>query len=231
MMLLREGFDLSMVDVFVADEEEAAKYRKVLGPEISIVVGVPGIHRQRQFVQRFYPRDVWVLSCDDDIRAVKSIFVDKSYKLSDAIPDILRISEREECNLVGFYPNDNGLCLQDRLVIGHKYIIGSVYLFKNCHREFVYPDANTEDFTRSILTYLADGKVGRFEMFGIQSAYFKEPGGLQTYRTPENQEAEMLRLVESYPELVKLRRREGKMVDVQFRRKPQKVIWSPFRDD
>ena len=227
MFLLKERFDLSMVDVFVADSVEAAKYRKVLGPDISIVIGVPGINRQREFIQRYYPADVWILSVDDDIRGLKSIYPDT--RISELVPDMIRIAEREGSGMIGVYPNDHGLCLQDRIIKGFIFVIGSFYLFRNDFRYLSYPDPTTEDFTRCALYWMSRRPLLRFEGLGVCTSYAKEAGGLSSVRAEEGRQlAEMHRLVERFPDLYKIREREGKPTDVTVAIRAREIIRPAF---
>ena len=221
--LEREGVPLEWVEVFVASEAERDLYREVCGDRIQIHVGVPGIHRQRQFIHDFYEEGERVFCMDDDIRALRRCKEWAGVPLMDLLVRFFNLAEEEGCRLWGIYPTDHGLQLKPRGVVGLRYCIGSCFGMKNW-KGTEYPYPTTEDFVRTLEAYRLDGRVLRFEGVGPTTTYFKEPGGLQEYRTAERQDAEMTALVNEYPALVVPRYREGRYSDVRFKVKTEKVI-------
>ena len=213
-----------LIDVFVATEAERKEYRRVLGPDIRLVVGVVGINKQREFIHDYYEEGQRILCIDDDVSALKSVYTVPFDVLVDAFFDF---AESRGCRLWGVHPNDHGLQLADRAVLGLSFIIGSFFGMCNW-RGSSYPNPTTEDFTRSILAYEMDGAVVRFDGVGPTTRYFSEPGGLQEYRTAARQDREMRELVATWPEHVRLRRRVGRMTDVQFKRRVRVAVISPF---
>lgn len=221
------GIECSRITVFsVADEVE--EYKKFFNPDFipRIVVGEPGIHRQRSFIESYYPPGTRVLCLDDDLDAIKRPF-NSELPLTTLFDKCFEVAEREGCRLWGMYPTDHGLSLKNRAVKGLTYVIGVCHGFV-AGEKIEYPDPFTEDFTRSIEYYRRGLGVLRFEGMGPTTRYFKEPGGLQCFRTPETQEAQMVAFVERWPGLSKLRKRPGKMTDVRLQRIIEKEIEDPF---
>lgn len=212
------------IDIFVASEAERKAYRAVLGPRYNLIVGVPGIHRQREFIHHYYWKGERVLCIDDDVRALKTLYPGVPFDV--LIEEMFNVAETHGCRLWGVYPTDNGLQLQDRAVKGLKFIIGAFFGMSNFHAS--YPDPTTEDWTRTVLSYLEDGAVIRFEGVGIQTSYQTEPGGLQLYRTADLQDAEMRRLVKRFPDFLELRHKPGRYTDVRVRRLETEKIPNPF---
>lgn len=226
--LLRSvGVPPSRVTVFLADAKELAEYKKYLVPGYSpaLVVGVPGIHKQREFIHSYYPEGQRLVCIDDDVSKIKSLTPD--VPLPSAIDRMFEIAEREGVRLIGIYPTDHGLSLKDRCVRGRYYVIGSFFLMINW-KNSKYPHPTTEDFTRSLIAYVNDGAVLRFEGMGPTTRYFAEPGGLQTYRTPEIQAREMTELVNEWPEHLVPRYKNKEYSDVRFKKDCQKIIPTPF---
>ena len=63
------------VTVFVANEEELEAYTKSLSEHQyggNIVVGVPTIGKQRNFIEKYYPEGTRLMMFDDDIKRVPS---------------------------------------------------------------------------------------------------------------------------------------------------------------
>ena len=213
------------IDIFVASDAECKVYRDVLGPNYHLIVGVPGIHKQREFIHDWYPEGARVLCIDDDVSAIKTVY--KCVPFQVLIEAFFDFAEKHGCRLWGVYPTDHGLQLADRAVLGLSYIIGSFFGMVNW-RGAQYPNPTTEDFTRSILAYELDKSVCRFDGIGPTTRYFSEPGGLQEYRTAARQDREMRELVARWPDYLRLRRRAGKMTDVQFRRRVRQAVLNPF---
>lgn len=224
-MLEREEIPLNRIDIFVANREELRAYREVLGSGYNLIVGVPGIHRQREFIHNYYPEGARLLCIDDDVRRIRTLY--PGVPLDILVERMFELAAEAGCRLFGIYPNDSGLNLRDRAVIGHTFIIGCFFGMVNV-RGIQYPHPTTEDWFRTLTYSLLDGKVMRFEGLGPTTSYCKEPGGLQTYRTAERQEIEMRHLAGRWPRLLRLRHKSGRFVDVQMRRARNVVVEDPF---
>jgi len=216
----------SIVDVFVANLDELAAYSLARYKPYNIILGVPGIHKQREFIQNYYDSDQKLICIDDDVENIKMVY---SESIIQYIDRMFSIMEFENVKLAGLNPTDDGRCLEDSYKIGLYYVIGAFFLMINVKGD-IYPHATTEDFTRTAISYYREGAVIRFSGFGIKTKYFIEDGGLQSYRTAEIQKHEMEYLVnEYYPELLYLRQKPGKMVDAVFKRQASKKILNPFQ--
>jgi hypothetical protein len=224
-MVEREGIDVPVI-IFVADESEKQIYETVC-PGHRIVVGVLGIHKQREFMERFYPVGERVIFLDDDISSIKRIGSAKRWSLMELFRRCFAIAEKSGATLWGISPTDNGLSMKDEAVLGLRFCIGCCYGLR-IQEPLNYPNALTEDFTRSLERFLRDGKVIRFNCLGPTTRYAKEPGGLQTIRTPERQEQEMRELSEKYPDFVRLRQKSGKPMDVRLKLVVSERLREPF---
>ena len=215
-----------MITVFVASEEEKAAYEASACTDYrpKLVVGVPGINRQRRFIEEYYPVGTRVVCFDDDVTSLKMIQRRTLLKLFESC---FEIADREGCKLWGFSPTSHTLSLKDEAIVGLRYIIGAAFGFTAGHR-IDYPWACAEDFTRSVEHFKRDGRVIRFNGIGINTSYYKTPGGLQTYRTPEIQQHEMEEFVEAYSDLAKLRERTGKPTDCRLKLVTEKRLLRPL---
>ena len=228
-MLRKNLVPADKVVVFVASEEQCEEYLQYADPEWcpAFVVGRPGIHAQRSYIHNYWPAGTKVLCLDDDVSNIKRPF-QAEMPLLELFERCFAIAERERCALWGIYPSDHGLSLKDRAVVGLTYIIGACYGIVAGSDPLQYADPFTEDFTRSVEFYKRGLGVLRFEGMGPTTRYFKEPGGLQSFRTPESQEAQMVAFAEKYPADATLRKRPGKMTDVRLERKVGRTIQAPF---
>lgn len=223
--LRNEGIPASQIDIFVASKEEQAVYAAALGSEYTLIIGTVGINKQREFMESYYPIGSRILFLDDDVRAIKTVYPGVPFDV--LVERMFDVTEENGIKLFGVYPTDSGLCLKDVAFKGLSYCIGACYGIIISEFKPKYPHPVTEDYTRSILYYQHSGLL-RFEGIGIQTHYFKEPGGLQEYRTIERQEKEMKALVARWPSLLRLRQRAGRMTDVRFTRVKREHVASPF---
>ena len=67
--LQRFGIHKSLITIFVV-EEELEQYKKEIGEDYKIVVGVKGLVQQREFIENFFPAGTWIVSFDDDIKDI-----------------------------------------------------------------------------------------------------------------------------------------------------------------
>ena len=227
-LLRKEGFEAKDITVFLASEEERQAYQPFLMADFSpaLVVGRPGIHQQRAFIESYYPLGTRVLCLDDDVSAIKRLAV-YDQPLPAIFARCFEIAAREGCKLWGIYPTSHGLCLKDQAIKGLTYIIGACYGFE-ASEPFEYPRPFSEDYRRSVLAYLRDGGSLRFEGMGPVTRYFKEPGGLQEFRTAASQEAQMLEFKEEFPTLCSIRKKPEKMCDLVLKRIVTRKLIAPF---
>ena len=217
---------IEWITIFLASEAEKIEYQKVLAPGYNLIVGVPGIHAQRNFIENFYPVGQKLLCIDDDLSRLKMICL---MPLKEAVDKMFAICEAEQCYMWGILPYDHTMSLVDEYIVGLRYVIGVFHgLIIKEPRLPPSPSPFYEDFYRTVETFKRDGKVIRFNGFGPTTRYFKEPGGLQEFRTLELQDAAMTGFKVMYPEFCKLRRREGKYTDVRLTLVTQKRVEHPF---
>jgi hypothetical protein len=202
------------IHVFVANEEEAATYKATLDPATygHLHIAEPGMAAVRNFITRFFPIGKPIFNVDDDIRG----FLEWSptarrherplRSLSAAITAGFAAARRTGYRLFGFYAVPNGFFMKGGPPSTDlKYIIGSVWGILNPG-----PSALTvtiddkEDYLRSVMMYLLDGGVLRFNNIAPQSAYYKEPGGMQETRTMKRIDASAREMVRAFPDLVTL---------------------------
>ena len=213
MMLLKAEMPGDNITIFVASEEEAEMYRQfVIFP---VVVGLPGIHQQRRFIEEYYPVGSRVLCIDDDVSKIK---MKVPMPLAHAVERMFDITAKEGAALWGINPCSHTLGLKDEYTVGLSYCIGAFQgiIIKEPKLE-TSPSPFYEDFWRTVKAYQRDGKVVRFNGLAPVTRYFSEAGGLQEFRTPEGQEDAMKDFKGRFPTLCILRMREGKMTDVRIR--------------
>jgi hypothetical protein len=215
------------ITIFVVREEFVA-YKKAC-PGYQIVIGVKGLVEQREFIEHWFPLDSNILFMDDD---VSDLFFFSDAKTRQPISDLnqfisdgfLRASEIG-ATLWGIYPVDNAMFASksEEISDGLSYIVGAFYGQKNTmdiHLTKEY--ASVEDRERTILRYLRDGKVLRFNKVGLKTKYFA-PGGLMSEDRQKIHQIASEALVQKYPTFLRLKIRKNGYVDCQVRTKLNKI--------
>jgi hypothetical protein len=203
----------SKIHVFVANKEEYQTYKQTLDPNSygSLHIAVPGMAAVRNFITRFFPIGKAIFNMDDDIRGFlewspsaarnERPLRDLSAIITKGFAEVRRTGFR----LFGFYPVANGFFMKDGPPSTDlRYIIGSVWGILNPGPILTVSIDDKEDYLRSVIMYVLDGGVLRFNNVAPQSAYYKEEGGMQETRTMKRIEASAKAMVAAFPDLVKI---------------------------
>lgn len=191
-----------VVSLWVACEEEQFHYEAALkqdpywgGGEVEVVVGVPGIMHQRNFIVRSLPEDTYVISLDDDLTDVLwKQFPTNGKGIQSALTtlpkgsferlvyhahDLLR---QYKANIWGLSASSNVMSMwTDGVSTRNGEINGFFYGFLNRHVLELQPrlgDA-TEDAERSLRYFKHDRIVLRYRMYCGDTRCFQFAGGLQ----------------------------------------------------
>jgi hypothetical protein len=198
---------LEQIYIFVANDQEYDNYKTVL-PDYQIVVGEEGLVNQRNFISKYFPIDTKIVSIDDDIQEF-IIKKDNKLQIIDDIDHYFTMGfntlEKENAKLFGFYPVLNKLFMKETITTDFRFIIGSCFGYINSHIYLTLSEK--DDYQRSILYFLRDKKVVRFNYISMKTKYYKMKGGLQSIscRTTNNsraqeQEKAVKYLIETYPD-------------------------------
>lgn len=198
-----------LITIFVADEQEHDLYQKSLKdtPYKNIVVGVPTIGAQRNFIERWYPEGTRLMMFDDDIEEVqKKISEQKLGRVEDLENEII-IPGFKECEKVGaktfgIYAAANAYFMKERIYTNLCYIIASMFgVIVEHHDDLLRVTNHGEDYEYSIRQYLRNGAVVRFDNYTVKSNYYKEDGGLQTIRTKEYVYESIKKIADMFPDM------------------------------
>ena len=179
------------ITIFVADEEEYQVYKKSLNKEYELVIGVPTIGLQRNFIERYYKEGTKLVMFDDDIDEVLRKNEDTLVPLANLEKEFI-IEGFKQCEKVGaktfgMYAAANHYFMKERVYNKICYIIASMFGVIVEHDKFLERYTNHgEDYEYSIRQYIKNGCLVRLDYITAKSNYYKEPGGLQTFRTAEN---------------------------------------------
>jgi hypothetical protein len=212
--ILKEyGIPKAKIHVFVATKEEYDTYKATLDPNTygHLHIAIPGMAAVRNYITRFFPVGKPIFNMDDDIRG----FLEYSAtgkrnerplrSLADAITAGFHEAKKSGYRLFGFYPVANGYFMRPGApTTDLRYIIGSVWGILNPGPVLTVTIDDKEDYLRSVIMYVLDGGVLRFNNIAPMSAYYKEPGGMQEERTMNRIEGSAKAMVAAFPDLVKI---------------------------
>ena len=188
--------DPKKIDIFVANKDEEEEYIKILDPKSyhKIVVGVPKIGPQRNFISDYYPVGKPVIHMDDDIKGFIE-YTTKTKRHEKPLVNLEKVIQKgfsecrkHNCRLWGIYPTPNGYFMNDEVDTDLRFVIG-------CFNGMFNPgtkgpkgvklelDMDKEDYERSVRFYITDGAVIRMRGYAPKTAYYTEKGGNQEFRT------------------------------------------------
>jgi len=226
-LLKRKGIPSSIIHIFVASEEEKTEYESVLSSADyhTIIVGVPGMGAIRNFITSYFALGQRILNIDDDVSDFKEL-VNKSLEATDLMKAFQAgFQELADKNLrlFGYYPVANAFFMKRKIRYDLRYIVGAVWGIINPGLDVLRITLDDkEDYERTILMYVADRGVVRFDYYCPITKYYREPGGMMVERTQERIERSARNLVERFPDLAKLNttKKSGKM-EIRFKQMPK----------
>jgi len=221
----------------VVPHDEVAVYVKALeeAPISVVVQGSPkGLVKQRQTLRNQWPPGQEIVFIDDDVTAIK-VWNDGKLKHCQRLHDLVDAcfswaatyggnevqTEEGQCLLWGVYPICNALFMKPRMSLNNTYIVGAFYGCINDPRLKEPEIDELEDYGRQLSEQAAGRTVIRYNWIGVETKYFKNPGGMQQARNPATRLAAVQAMAEWYPGLVKSYNRKDGTPDLKFLKKPE----------
>ena len=205
-MLLEGGVPIDRITVFVADAAEYALYHAAL-PEANILVGVPGLVAQREFISKQYPAGSRLLFIDDDITQLKRLEGDKLVRITD-VDGFIKQGFKEMSDhgghIWGIYPAASTIYMkrQPAITTDLRYIIGAFYGILNEHPPILQFGDNCEDKERTLWYWERYKKVVRLNHVTLLTRYFA-PGGMDSPTRKADTAIYTQKLVDRWPYYVK----------------------------
>lgn len=222
--LLEGGIKSSQIYIFVANETEKRLYEQIPASKYNkIVVGKLGITNQRNFIKHYFKQGDHVVSIDDDVEGIYKLQGQKVTQKLVKVKDVAAFFQcafdtlkKENKYLWGIYPVYNPYFMNNTVSKELSFIIGALhgYIVRDT------PDLIAEvkeDYEQSILHYLKDGGVIRFNNITIKTK-FLAPGGVGKDRFQANKKSAKY-LQKKYPKLVTIFHRKNGMAEIRFTRK------------
>ena len=199
--LAKHSVALENIFIFVAPDNYE-EYCEAF-PEYQVIKGKSGLREQRNYIASYFPEHTHVLSMDDDI---KDLIIRQNNRLNaledfeTIIDDCFSDTKKNNAHLFGFYPVMNKFFMKDSITTDFRFIIGSCYGFIVSDPPLLISIKQKEDYELSILHFLRDNIVLRYNYITIKSNYYKTKGGLQSFSNRlEEQNESVDYLIQTYP--------------------------------
>jgi hypothetical protein len=225
---LKKGkVDKKRIFVFVASKTEEKLYKEKMDPNTyhKIVVGKKGLVPQRRYISQYFPEKTKIVSLDDDVQNMIRLTKDDKLKhianLDSFFKKAFTTLQKKNLYLWGVYPVKNNMFMKRNVTTDLRFVIGVVHGYINRHSKDLYPSLKSvgkEDIEQSILFYLKDGGVVRFNDITF-STKFNAPGGLGEDRFQMNKSAQEY-LVKTYPGIAKAKFRPDGTPEITLNRNP-----------
>ena len=203
-------------------------------PLKNLHVGVLGITPQRQFISQFFPKNTPIVSLDDDVEQVYQLSSYRPFspqpktnrktqrkttnkKESNRLVKLTNLDQffhkafeytlQQKLHIWGVYPVNNPFFMQPKTTTDLRFLIGGFYGYINrpTAPELKVTVPIKEDYENTILHYIHDGGIVRFNGVSYKSKNYS-PGGLEKAETrlESNRKASEM-LLKRYPAYVSKR--------------------------
>jgi len=222
------GVSKNNIYIFVANKSQEKLYEEFVPKSLynKIIVGKLGISNQRKFISRYFDEGQYIVSIDDDVEELLMLkTADKLVKLTNInkfFIEAYNLLKRENLYIWGIYPVRNPFFMKATITTDLKFIIGVLFGYINRHAKKLEPSIRSEgkeDYEQSILYYIMDGGVLRFNSITPKTK-FNSDGGLGKERAEINLDAANY-LKEKYPEIITIFNRKNGMTEVKLKRMPR----------
>ena len=211
--LKKYGVPASKITIFVADKDQKAAYEAAIpkGTVKEFIVGEPGLAQVRNFILDYYPKGTKIVMMDDDVTGFVERTKDGKMKPLESLTAVINTgfaeAEKTGASLWGVYPVPNGFFMKPTITTDLKFIIGSFWGIVNPGasgpKGIKLPMSEKEDYIRTLMSFDRDGKVVRINYVSPKTAYYKEPGGMQTDpKRLEKQKTAVAYLMKTWPDKV-----------------------------
>lgn len=210
------GVPKSRITIFLYDNHDFKDYSQKLKGYKIVKTGIEDLAKRLNYISEYYPEGEHIVICEDDVRGLQKL--NKVNKLDD-LKDIDKFFKEafnklilNECYLWGLSPSDNPYFMKHEETLDFKFIIGVLFGYINRKTKDLEVDISyRQDFQRSILYWIKDKKILRFNGVTFKTTY-RAKGGLGKLaegRVKKERDASE-QLIKLYPTYVRYNKRRNK---------------------
>lgn len=220
------GIHKNKIYLFVANKSQYDLYEQNVPKNLykEIVIGKKGITNQRIFISQYFNEGQYVISMDDDVEQFEILKGEKLVKMNNInkfFNDAYKLMKKENLFIWGIYPVRNPFFMYNEITYDLRFIIGVTFGFITRHNKKLKMSVKAEtkeDYEQTILYYLMDGGVIRFNNITAKTK-FNAPGGLGTDRFERNKHAAEY-LTKKYPEIAIRNDRKDGTPEIKLKKLP-----------
>jgi len=201
-MLERHHIPKDRIHIFVASEEQRIIYQEAC-PGYKVITAQLGLANARNFISDYFPIGQPIMSFDDDVSEIKQKSGTKLVPIPDLSSFIVQaflLCQALGYRLFGLYPAANGMFMKEKVRLDLSLIVGPAWGILNPGKELRINTEDKEDHERTILMYIADGGVIRYENITPITTFYKGAGGLVETRTIERVKQSADYILQTYPD-------------------------------
>lgn len=217
------GIDPSIIHIFVANQDEYARYICGIDPKMygKMIVGELGIVQQRLFISKCFQEGEYVVFIDDDIEDIDlTMSCYRGLGLDGFIKAAFEKCYDVGSYIWGVYPSFNSFFREQKKEIrtGLTFIIGCFYGIVNRRIVPLIENPNKEDVERSIQYFIRDGTVLRFDRVAVKTWFFAA-GGIGSFKNrlePSREACDLLK--HHYGDYGNIWTRKNGMTEFKFKK-------------
>jgi hypothetical protein len=225
--LKRGNINKNRIYLFVANKSQYDLYNENVPKNLygKIIIGKKGITNQRIFISQYFKEGQYVISMDDDVERFEILKGEKLVELKNIdafFKDAYSLMKKEKLFLWGIYPVRNPFFMYNETTTDLRFIIGVTFGFITRHNNKLKMSNKIdtkEDYEQTILYYLMDGGVIRFNNITTKTK-FNAPGGVGQDRFSRYKKAAEY-LTKTYPDIVKRSDRKDGTPEVKLVKLPR----------
>ena len=217
-LLEKHSINKNDIYIFVASDE-LQTYKEAL-PEYQIIEGMDGIGKQREAISKYFPRNEFIISIDDDVTQI--------YEHGEPVTNILYLCHdifnhliENDMTLAGCNPCSNTFFAKDTITTDLRFLCGAFKCFINKPELETRDYELVEDYENTLKHYMYSGGILRFNYITLKVNYNSAKGGLKGIRTLDKKLYEVKKFTEQYPNYCKAKKDN---LEIQFYKDPKREI-------
>ena len=211
----------------------------MLSIEAKVVLGEPGIGRQRIFINKHYAAGTRILSLDDDIYSLLIVGKDKKLSLCDWSIDRIAFKGFSTCEKVkakiwGINPVENGFFMDRTTSIGLRYICANFFGSYAGDPVWVAEDrldfSSGEDFESTLRSFAKYKGVVRLDGICPKTKYFAQGGICAEIGGEEKRKIDhhrhLMEIASRFPHLCKTYKKSDGTTNIKLKPITRgKIVW------
>lgn len=204
--LQQTNVDMSRVDVFLSDEQDAEEYGDL--PANVLVTQAKDVTEKFNFIHYNYPKGTNVFVMEDDVELIEGLGGNEKRVLQDLDAMVSRgFEEIPLGGLWGVAPHSNAFFFSGKVKHGLMLVVAHAFGFVSTHDDYLaVTQRGKSDYERTCRYFVKYGEVIRLDSYGCKTNSYTQVGGMQSQHSRSEraafEQAACDYLVASFPALI-----------------------------